>query len=90
MKIPLPIILMKEDGWFVAECPLLDISTQGKTEEETKENMEDLINEYLRDPDTPKPKAILQKIMSVSLTNIPIEFSKEVFDHGKTSSVGAT
>lgn len=51
---------MREDGWFVAECPILDIATQGKTEEETKENMEDLINEYFRDPDTPKPKLNLK------------------------------
>lgn len=78
MKIPLPIIIMKEDVWFVAACPLLDIATQGKTEEEVKENMEDLINDYLKDPDTPKPKAIIKTIMSTSLTNIPIETPKEV------------
>lgn len=74
---------MKEDSWFVAACPLLDIATQGKTEEEVKENMEDLINDYLKDPDTPKPKAIIKKVMSTSLTNIPIEIP-EVIKHGKT------
>jgi predicted RNase H-like HicB family nuclease len=56
MKMPLPVILTKEGKWFVAACPVLDIATQGKTEKEVKENMEDLINEYLKDPDTPKPK----------------------------------
>jgi predicted RNase H-like HicB family nuclease len=34
------IIISKEGKWFVASCPLLDISTQGKTEQEVKENME--------------------------------------------------
>jgi predicted RNase H-like HicB family nuclease len=33
----------------------LDIATQGKTEKEVKENMADLINDYLNDPDTQKP-----------------------------------
>lgn len=46
--MPLPVILTKEGKWFVAACPVLDIATQGKTEKEVKENMEDLINEYLR------------------------------------------
>jgi len=34
---------------------MLDIATQGRTEEEVKENMADLIDEYMEDPDTPKP-----------------------------------
>jgi len=51
-KIPLPILIAKEGKWFVASCPILDIATQGKTEKEAKENMTELINEYLNDPDT--------------------------------------
>jgi predicted RNase H-like HicB family nuclease len=31
---------------------MLDIATQGKSEEEVKENMVDLIHDYLSDPDT--------------------------------------
>lgn len=50
-----PIIVAKEGKWLVASCPLLDIATQGKSEEEIKENMADLIKDYLSDPDTPKP-----------------------------------
>ncbi|MCD6522122.1 MAG: type II toxin-antitoxin system HicB family antitoxin [Candidatus Diapherotrites archaeon] len=53
--VPLPIVITKEGKWFVASCPILDIATQGRTEKEVKENMKDLINEYMRDPDTPKP-----------------------------------
>ncbi len=87
MKIPLPIIIMKEDGWFVAECPLLDIATQGKTEQEIKENMKDLINDYMKDPDIPKPKEIIKSVMSVSLTNIPIEIPAGVLNYGKASQI---
>ena len=79
-----------------------NIATQGRTEQEVKENlgrsgassrfrkilsfenMSDLINEYLRDPDTVKPD--IDSMMSVSLTNIPIDIPEGVF-HRKTSSV---
>ena len=54
-QVPLPIIITRENKWFVASCPILDVATQGKTEKEVKENMADLINDYLNDPDTPKP-----------------------------------
>ena len=84
MKMPLPVILTKEGKWFVAACPVLDIATQGKTEKEVKENMEDLINEYLKDPDTPKPK--IEAIMSFSLINLPVNIPKGVLDT-KTTAV---
>ena len=90
MEIPLPIVIMKEGKWFVAECPLFDIATQGKTEEEVKENMKDLISEYLKDPDTPKPRALISEVMSVSLANIPVEIPLEALNHGKTSSTSTT
>jgi len=83
MEIPLPIVIAKEGNWFVASCPILDIATRGRTEEEVKEMMEDLINEYFKDPDTPKPE--IKTIMSVSLTNIPVNIPEGVF-HSKTSS----
>ena len=54
IQVPFPIVISKENKWFVASCPLLDIATQGKTEKEVKENMADLINDYLSDPDTSK------------------------------------
>ncbi len=84
MKIPLPIVIAKEGKWFVASCPILDIATQGETEEEVKEMMEDLINEYFKDPDTPKPE--MKTIMQVSLTNIPVEVPEGVLNSKASSS----
>ena len=55
VQVPFPVLIAKEKKWFVASCPLLDIATQGKTEREVKENMAELIGEYLSDPDTVKP-----------------------------------
>jgi predicted RNase H-like HicB family nuclease len=60
IQVPFPVIITKEDKWFVASCPLLGIATQGKTEKEVKENMADLINDYLSDPDAPKQSIEIQ------------------------------
>lgn len=86
IQIPLPVFIGKEGKWFVASCPTLDIATQGKTEQEVRENMSDLISEYFGDPDTVKPD--MESIMSVSLTNIPVNVPEGVF-HRKTSSSAA-
>ncbi len=68
-------------------CPILDIATQGKTEKEVKENMTELINEYLSDPDTPKPS--LDDLLSLSLTNILVKIPESLLDD-KASTVTAT
>jgi predicted RNase H-like HicB family nuclease len=86
VQVPLPILITKEGKWFVASCPVLDIATQGKTEKEVKENMAELINEYFKDPDTPKPS--LDDLMSLSLANIPVRIPEGVL-HRKTSTVAA-
>ncbi|MFH1247453.1 MAG: type II toxin-antitoxin system HicB family antitoxin [Candidatus Micrarchaeota archaeon] len=83
MTMPFPIVIAREGEWFVASCPLLSLATQGKTEEEVKEMMADLINEYLSDPDTAKPS--VASLMSVSLTNIPINVPEGVLNR-KTST----
>ncbi|MGA2386366.1 MAG: hypothetical protein ABSG33_07525 [Candidatus Bathyarchaeia archaeon] len=62
----------------------MDIATQGKTEKEVKENLAELINEYLSDPDTAKPS--LDDLMSFSLTNIPVKVPESVM-HGKAPTV---
>lgn len=87
MQVPLPVIIAKEGKWFVASCPLLDIATQGKTEEEVKEMMKDLITDYFKDKDTPKPK--IKAIMQISLTNIPVNIP-ERFLYAKNSRTSTT
>ena|SRR5271166_2712520 len=32
-------VMKKENGWYVAHCPPLDITTQGRTEAEAKKNL---------------------------------------------------
>ncbi len=75
-QIPFPVVIMREGNWFVASCPPLDIATQGKTEQEVKENMADLINDYISDEDTPKPNIKTIQTISLSYISIPGEYSK--------------
>ncbi len=75
IQFPFPVFITKEGKWYVAECPILNIATQEKTEKEVKENIRDLIGEYLSDPDVPKIQ--LKEIISSSLTYIPVSVSEK-------------
>lgn len=72
-RISFPIMIMREGEWYVASCPQLDIATQGKTEQEVKENMEDLIDEYLKDEDITKPEIAELTSLSFIHAKIPEE-----------------
>ncbi len=80
IQFPFPIFITKEKKWFVAGCPILNIATQGRTEKEVKENMGDLIKEYLSDPDVLKPS--FKENVPISLTYIQIPIL-EKFLYGK-------
>lgn len=68
----------------MACCPILDIATQGRTEEEVKENMADLIEEYMEDPDTQKPDWDTIMSTSVTMTSVPVKI-RGVYRDTKTS-----
>lgn len=78
--LPFLVVITMEGKWYVAECPVLHIATQGKTEKEAKENMLDLIEEYIEDPDTPKDH--LMKITTTTISYISVPVSKEIM-YGK-------
>jgi hypothetical protein len=67
----------------VVECSFLEIATQGKNENEVRENMKDLIEEYFSDPDT--PKFDLRRFIVSSLTYIPVKISENWNAGGLTS-----
>ncbi len=73
LPVSLPVMISKEGKWFVAACPLLDIATQGRTEKEAKENMQDLIKEFFADPDTKKPTLEEISSASLSLVNVSVK-----------------
>ena len=67
------VLISKEKKWFVASCPMLDIATQGRTEEEVKENMVDLIEEYMEDMATQKPDWETIISTPVTMTSVPVK-----------------
>lgn len=44
-------IIEKEDEWYVALCPELDVASQGKTIEEATANLKEAIELYLQEAD---------------------------------------
>ena len=76
IQFPFPVFIMKEGKWFVAECPIFNIATQGKTEVEVKKNMKDLIEECLADPDI--SKSSLKNTNSSFFTYIPVSLSQKI------------
>ncbi len=43
MKLNITIEVWKKRNWFIAKCPELDFISQGKTHEEAKENLLEVI-----------------------------------------------
>jgi predicted RNase H-like HicB family nuclease len=58
IQFPFIVFITTEGKWFISECPLFNIATQGRTEKEAKENIKDLIVEYLKDSDISKEFAM--------------------------------
>ena len=56
--ISVPFVVFKSPSgskWYIASCPVLDISTQGETYEEAVKNIKEAIELYFEDEDTEKP-----------------------------------
>ena len=57
-SISVPFVVFKSPSgskWYIASCPVLDISTQGRTYEEAVKNIREAIELYFEDEDTEKP-----------------------------------
>ena len=72
-KIPFPIVTLKENDWIIANTPLIDVSAQGKTEKEAVDNLIAMIDDYMSDPYTKKPKVETIINMEVGVKTIPIK-----------------
>jgi len=51
MNYKLAVIIEREDDWFVAFCPELDLSSQGKSVEEARNNLKEALELYLKHAD---------------------------------------
>lgn len=48
IKMNVPVVLFEEEGIFYTYLPSLDLTGYGKTEEEAKESLKIVLNEFLR------------------------------------------
>jgi len=56
MTIKVTVIVQKEENWYVAKCVENNVASQGKTIEESLENLREALELYYEDetPDNPK------------------------------------
>ena len=47
-------VIEKEDDWYVALCPELDVASQGKSVEEALRNLKEAVELYLEDESVQK------------------------------------
>jgi len=69
MTYKFTVIIKKEGKWFVARSLELGVTSQGKTIEEAKQNLQEAVELYLED--VPKSKKKLTKEMPL-VTSIEI------------------
>lgn len=58
-KNQLTTIIKREDDWYIALCPELDIASQGKTIEEAKDNLVEAVELFF---ETASPSEIEDRV----------------------------
>jgi predicted RNase H-like HicB family nuclease len=58
-------VVNKEGKWYVATCPELGITSQGKTVEGSIENLKEAIELYLEDEDARTPRSNYHPLVTV-------------------------
>jgi predicted RNase H-like HicB family nuclease len=58
-------IVNKEGKWYVATCPELGIPSQGKSVEESLDNLKEAIELYLEDKDARIPESNYRPLVTV-------------------------
>lgn len=48
MHLTLPVTVHKEGKWFVSSCPILNVSSQGRTQGKSLENLGEALYLFLR------------------------------------------
>lgn len=77
IQIKFPIAIFKENNEWIATTPLIDVCAQGETQEEAIKSIIDMIDDYMSDPYTKKPK--VETILQVEVKTIPINLPIDKF-----------
>ena len=75
-SISVPFVVFKSPSgskWYIASCPVLDISTQGKTYEEAVKNIREAIELYFEDEDTEKPSQESLESLRAGFLSVKVE-----------------
>jgi predicted RNase H-like HicB family nuclease len=58
-------VITKEEKWYVALCPELDVASQGKTVEEALSNLKEALELYLADEDVKLPETRERPLVTI-------------------------
>ena len=58
-------VVRREDGFYVALCPELDVASQGRSVEEALANLKEALELYLEDEDVEKPSGAEVPIVTI-------------------------
>ncbi len=47
LKVNIPVLTWEEDGFFIAQCPMLDIVSQGDSAEDARKNLAEAAGLFL-------------------------------------------
>lgn len=64
-KMMLPVVITKDDKFYVAPAPDVDIASQGNTIEEASANLKEAVDPYLEDEDAIRPEIKDRPIITV-------------------------
>lgn len=70
--VKFPVITFKENEEWVASNPILGLSAQGETEEDSVECLKEMTNDFMQDPDTHKPRIQSIVEMQIGIKNVPV------------------
>ncbi|MDI6846534.1 MAG: type II toxin-antitoxin system HicB family antitoxin [Candidatus Bathyarchaeia archaeon] len=76
-KLNFSSIVWREENLYVAWCPDLDIASQGKSIEESLDNLKEAIELYLEDEDATIPK----KKTTTIVTTVSVETRAKTTSH---------
>lgn len=67
MTIKYNVIVQKEEKWYVAKCLDNNVASQGKTIEESLNNLKEALELYVQSEQQEKPKQMLITTLEVAI-----------------------
>jgi len=75
-KFEFSAVITKEEKWYVALCPELDVASQGKSVEEALSNLKEALELYLADEDVKLPETRERPFVTIIKVEVNEKASK--------------